>query len=131
MVEMIKRATGVNVVVGQNGLVWMNGEPKMELIVVNAIRKIEAEAHIAGLTDRMKAFLEEATGKPIPDAPLTPPMEEEQQPSMEGRPYEGGGEQREYRERREYGGDRGGFRGPRGPPRGGPRRFGGPRDGGR
>jgi exosome complex component RRP4 len=127
MVEMIKRATGVNVIVGQNGLVWMNGEPAMELIVVNAIRKIEAEAHMAGLTDRMKAWLEQATGKPIPDAPYQPPAEE-------AAPQPPAGEQRDYPPReggfREGGFRGGGFRG-RGPPRGG-RRFGGPRrEGGR
>ena len=66
MVSMIKQATGTNIVVGQNGLVWLNGEdPAMELLAVETIKKIEAEAHQAGLTDRIKEFLEKKTGKKI------------------------------------------------------------------
>ncbi|MBN2421193.1 KH domain-containing protein [Candidatus Woesearchaeota archaeon] len=66
MVGMIKHATGVNIIVGQNGLVWLNSEePAMEVLAVETIRKIEAEAHIAGLTDRIKEFLEKKTGKKI------------------------------------------------------------------
>ncbi len=59
MVSMIKEKTGCNIVVGQNGLVWVKGEnPDLELVAVNAIKKIEAEAHIEGLTERMTKFLE-------------------------------------------------------------------------
>jgi len=62
---MIKQATDVKVTVGQNGVVWVSGEPKMENIAVQAIEKIESESHIAGLTDRIKSFLEKATGKKL------------------------------------------------------------------
>ena len=66
MVSMIKQATGTNIIVGQNGLVWLNGEdPAMELLAVETIRKIEAEAHQSGLTDRIKEFLEKRTGKKV------------------------------------------------------------------
>lgn len=66
MVSMIKQATGCTIIVGQNGLVWLNGEaPEMEIIAVEAIKKIEAEAHQSGLTDRVKEFLEKKTGKKI------------------------------------------------------------------
>ena len=66
MVSMIKQATGTNIIVGQNGLVWLSGEdPQMELLAVETIKKIEAEAHQAGLTDRIKEFLEKKTGKKI------------------------------------------------------------------
>lgn len=61
MVSMIKQATGCNIVVGQNGLVWIEGTPEKEFIAVKAIKKIEKEAHLAGLTDRIKAFLEKET----------------------------------------------------------------------
>ena len=44
--------------VGQNGLVWINGTPEGELLAVKAIRKIEEESHLSGLTDRIKEFLE-------------------------------------------------------------------------
>jgi len=62
MVSMIKQATGCRIIVGQNGVVWIDGEPEKENMAVNAIRKIEAESHMPGLTDRMKTYLEEVTG---------------------------------------------------------------------
>jgi len=65
MVSMIKQATGCKIIVGQNGLVWLEGEPKAELITVRAIKKIEDESHLSGLTDRVKEFLEKETGKKL------------------------------------------------------------------
>jgi len=65
MVSMIKQATNSNITVGQNGLVWINGSPEDEIIVVKTIKKIEQEAHISGLTDRIKIFLEKETNKKI------------------------------------------------------------------
>ncbi len=65
MVSMIKNATDVKVTVGQNGLIWLNGTPKNENIAVEAIKMIENESHISGLTDRVKKFLEKATGKKV------------------------------------------------------------------
>ena len=60
MVSMIKDATKCRIVVGQNGLVWLNGEPKAEVIAVNTIRMIEKESHVSGLTERVQSFLEES-----------------------------------------------------------------------
>lgn len=65
MVSLIKQATGCKITVGQNGIAWISGEPEMEVITVNAINMIEEKAHISGLTDQVKAFLEKATGKKI------------------------------------------------------------------
>lgn len=65
MVEMIKEASGCRITVGQNGLIWLDGEPENEIIAVNAIKKIEEEAHISGLTDKMKDYLEKVSGKKI------------------------------------------------------------------
>ncbi len=62
MVGMIKQATDCRIVVGQNGLVWIQGEPDKELLVEKTIRKIETESHLSGLTDRIQKFLEEETG---------------------------------------------------------------------
>ena len=59
MVTMLKEHTGCKIVVGQNGLVWIQGEPQQEIKVVRAIRKIEAEAHTPGLTERIQKLLEE------------------------------------------------------------------------
>lgn len=58
MVSMIKDATGCKIIVGQNGIVWLQGEPEQEAIAVSAIRKIESESHISGLTERIKGFLD-------------------------------------------------------------------------
>ncbi len=66
MISMIKSATDCKIIVGQNGLVWLNSEdPKMELLASETIKKIEAESHFSGLTDRIKTFLEEKTGKKV------------------------------------------------------------------
>ena len=65
MISMVKRATDCRIVVGQNGIVWLDGEPKNEMVAINTIRKIEEEAHISGLTDRIKAYLEKQTGKKV------------------------------------------------------------------
>lgn len=58
MVTLIKENTNCKIVVGQNGVVWIEGDPKQEILVVNTIRKIEAESHIRGLTERIKEYLE-------------------------------------------------------------------------
>ncbi len=58
MVSMIKQAANCQIIVGQNGIIWLNGEPEKEQLAVAAIRKIEAESHLSGLTDRIKEFLE-------------------------------------------------------------------------
>lgn len=64
MVSMIKNATGARIIVGQNGLVWISSnEPAFELIAANTIKMIEEHAHISGLTDRIKAYLEQECPK--------------------------------------------------------------------
>lgn len=62
MVSMLKQASGCQIVVGQNGLVWVSGEPDKEIVVIQAVAMIEELAHTSGLTDRVKAFLEEKVG---------------------------------------------------------------------
>jgi exosome complex component RRP4 len=70
MVSMIKNATGCRIVVGQNGVVWLQGESKNDFIVIEAIRKVEKESHLSGLTNRIKEFLEEKTGTKIEAVPV-------------------------------------------------------------
>ncbi|GIU69891.1 MAG: hypothetical protein KatS3mg002_1127 [Candidatus Woesearchaeota archaeon] len=65
MVTMIKQATDCRIIVGQNGWIWVDGEPEKENIAVQAIRKIENESHLSGLTERIKEFLEKETGKKL------------------------------------------------------------------
>ncbi len=56
MVEMIKEITGTQIVVGQNGLVWVRGDN--EDIATEAVLLIEEKSHVHGLTDFIKATLE-------------------------------------------------------------------------
>ncbi|MFH1849137.1 MAG: exosome complex RNA-binding protein Rrp4 [archaeon] len=60
MVSMIKEKTGCTIVVGQNGLIWISGEPEAEIKVVDTIRMIEDQSHTSGLTDRVNSFLGES-----------------------------------------------------------------------
>jgi exosome complex component RRP4 len=47
-------------IVGQNGCIWFKGNNfEDEFLVLQAIEKIDREAHTTGLTDRVKEFLEE------------------------------------------------------------------------
>lgn len=60
MVSLIKQYSNCRILVGQNGMVWVQGEdPAKELLAVETIRKIEREAHVPGLTDSIKSFLEQ------------------------------------------------------------------------
>lgn len=63
MVNMVKQATKCKIIVGQNGMIWINGEPENELVAIEAIKKIERESHVSGLTERVERFLEENKGK--------------------------------------------------------------------
>ena len=63
MVSLIKNATGCKITVGQNCLIWISGEPQQEALALEAIRIIESEAHISGLTERIQKFFHEKTGK--------------------------------------------------------------------
>src|SRR3989338_2975793 len=58
MISMLKEKTGCTIIVGQNGVVWLQGENfEGELKAVAALRKIENEAHLDGLTERMTTYL--------------------------------------------------------------------------
>ena len=65
MVSMIKNATNCKILVGQNGFIWIDGEPESEVIATKAIRKIEELAHVSGLTEMIKVFLEKETGQKV------------------------------------------------------------------
>jgi len=65
MVSMIKQATNCRIIVGQNGLIWVDGEPQNENIAVETIMKIGSESHMSGLTERIKEYLEGITGKKL------------------------------------------------------------------
>ena len=56
MIELIKKKTGCQIIVGQNGRVWLRGEN--ENLAANAVMMVEKEAHTEGLTDRITKLLE-------------------------------------------------------------------------
>ena len=61
MVHMIKEHTGCNIVVGQNGLIWIKGDTvEAELLAKEAINLITNNSFMDGLTDKVKEFLENA-----------------------------------------------------------------------
>jgi exosome complex component RRP4 len=56
MIELIKNKTKCQIIVGQNGIVWLKGEN--ETLAAKAIMKIENESHTVGLTNRISELLE-------------------------------------------------------------------------
>lgn len=69
MVSMIKEASGCKIVVGQNGLIWISGSAKGEILAADVIKKIESGSHTQGLTDKIKEYLEKNRVVAKTDAP--------------------------------------------------------------
>jgi exosome complex component RRP4 len=99
MISMVKKATGCKIVVGQNGVIWMDGEPDKEALSVEVIRFIEEHVHLSGLTDKVKKLLMEKTG--VTEDELKASQQEEESHQREDRP-----ERRERSPRTDRGGDR-------------------------
>ena len=60
MLNTLIEQTKCTIIVGQNGRIWIRcPSKKVENVLVRAIKKIEAEAHIPGLTERIKRFIDE------------------------------------------------------------------------
>ena len=73
MVEMIKKLTDTQIVVGQNGLVWIKGDN--EDLAVEAVMTIEEKSHVKGLTEYIKSILENKTGRKLEDERKETPHE--------------------------------------------------------
>jgi exosome complex component RRP4 len=59
MITLLKKESGCQIFVGQNGRIWISGKTRdEEAVVAEAIKKIEAEAHTTGLTDRIQEYFE-------------------------------------------------------------------------
>jgi exosome complex component RRP4 len=88
MVTMVKQATNCQIIVGQNGLIWLLGEPEDEALAVKTIKKIEAESHHPGLTEKIKAFLDKNARKGGSPAQARGPVrrDDQQEASQERRP---------------------------------------------
>ena len=63
MINMIKDETRCEVIVGQNGVVWVKGDPAMERVAEKVINMIEEQAHTSGLTDRVREMLATLLGR--------------------------------------------------------------------
>jgi exosome complex component RRP4 len=57
MISVIKEKTGCRVIVGQNGLAWIQGDPKNEMVAVQALELVNTNSHKEGLTDEVTKFL--------------------------------------------------------------------------
>ena len=61
MINLLKREGRCRITIGKNGLIHIVGEtPQDEELVAQAIKKIEAEAHTTGLTDRIMRLLKKS-----------------------------------------------------------------------
>ncbi len=62
MISMLKRETGSQITVGQNGVALVWGKtPESERLAVEAIYMVEREAHTRGLTDRIREMIERSS----------------------------------------------------------------------
>jgi len=57
MIQMITRHTGAQIVVGQNGRIWVNGSPDAIRRVAAVLRLIDENGHRSGLTERVESYL--------------------------------------------------------------------------
>ncbi len=126
MLSMLKAYSKAEVTVGKNGRVYIKGGDIA--LAASAILKICHESHVAGLTDRIKSYLEQKTGLSLSPEEIAAFEEKpEARPDFETR------ERLPFREEGGYRGDRpsygGGGRFSDRAPRGGGRGFGGPRRG--
>lgn len=62
MVNMVKELTSTRIIIGQNGLIWIDGPIEGVTMAIAAIEMIEREAHTEGLTVRVESFLKELRG---------------------------------------------------------------------
>ena len=74
MIQTITRRTGAQVAVGQNGRVWVNGDPEAIHRVREALRMISEEGQRSGLTERVDSYLR-ATGRSGEQGLEEPPNE--------------------------------------------------------
>jgi exosome complex component RRP4 len=60
MIKILKDLTTCRLFIAKNGLVWIRGtSPELENLCIEAIMKIEREAHTTGLTDRIQYYIQE------------------------------------------------------------------------
>lgn len=57
MVSLLKEATGTRILVGQNGVVWVDGKLGNIIVLKKALKMVQEEAFTQGLTERIRNFL--------------------------------------------------------------------------
>ncbi|MEM3069157.1 MAG: KH domain-containing protein, partial [Nitrososphaerales archaeon] len=57
MIKTIESATNCKLIIGQNGIILIVGPPDGILLATQAIKMVESEAHLAGLTKNIQSFL--------------------------------------------------------------------------
>lgn len=61
MINMIKKLTKCELIVGRNGMIIVRGpSPTQEFAAISAIRLVESEAHSQGLTERVEKLIKSA-----------------------------------------------------------------------
>jgi len=84
MVNLIKEATGCDITVGQNGVVWVGSEKiENELAARKIIEFICENSFVAGLTEKVENFIEKEFGKKIKSRDVQPQSEEKEEPMGE------------------------------------------------
>lgn len=58
MISMLKNMTDCRITVGQNGMVWIDGDEENADVAAKAVMMIEELAQCSNLTDRIKEFIE-------------------------------------------------------------------------
>jgi len=64
MVSLLKQMTGSWIIVGQNGTCWVKNEDmKKEMLTIDAVKMVEANSHVSGLTEKVKEYLTKKLGE--------------------------------------------------------------------
>ncbi len=69
MIAMLKQKTQTRMFVGQNGMIWVEGEDNNMEVVSQAIQIIKDRAHVSGLTDYMENYLDSQDCRDSRDSP--------------------------------------------------------------
>jgi exosome complex component RRP4 len=90
MIQTLTRRTGAQIAVGQNGRIWIDGDPDAIARVREALRMIEDEGQRPGLTEKVDSYLK-STETSDDTGPIEPPRESAHRDAPES-PYAGPGD---------------------------------------
>jgi len=73
MVNLIKQETGCEIVVGQNGIIWIKGSKiEDELFAKEVINFVTEKSYLAGLTEKVQEFIKEKKKVMMGKPPIIP-----------------------------------------------------------